>query len=301
MANPKFFNKILVPLDRADLGGGILPYVTQLARGQDVHATLLTVLDPDAVWDGGPDDQGIDAAIRHTQRKLGILVDELGEQGIVAEARVVTGRPTAKILAAIESGGFTLVAMATHGRSMLGRGVLGSVTDGIIHKSPLPTLVVRPKAPDEHENVSAILVPLDGSPLAETVLPFVEELAARLSLPVNLLRVASIPSAAEPYSAALLAASDLDVDEQVEHEAVAYLQDVATRLNAKGLMVAWHVYHGAPIHTIDQIAKATPNTLVALTTHGRSGIKRLVLGSVADAVIRDSGHPILVVPPREDK
>jgi nucleotide-binding universal stress UspA family protein len=110
-----------------------------------------------------------------------------------------------------------------------------------------------------------------------------------------------MPSATEPYSAALLAVSHLDVDEQVEHEAVAYLQGIAARLNAKGLSVTWHVYHGAPIHTIDRVAKDTANTLVALTTHGRSGIKRLVLGSVADAVICDSGHPVLVVPPRGDK
>ncbi len=302
MAEPVLFTKILVPLDGADLGESILPYVTQLVHGLDSpHATLLTVRDPDAVWDGKASERGIDTAIDKAQRKLDTLVKDLAVQGISAESQVATGRPTDEILKAIESGGFTLVAMATHGRSALGRGVMGSVTDGIIHRSSLPTLVLRPKALGEYENVAAILVPLDGSPLAETVLPFVEELAVRLSLPVSLLRVASMPSAAEPYSAALLAASHLDVDEQVEHEAVSYLQDIATQLSAKGLTVEWHVYHGAPIRTIDQVAKETPNTLVALTTHGRSGIKRLVIGSVADAVIRDSGHPVLVVPPRGDE
>jgi len=301
MADPTLFTKILVPLDVADLGGSILPHLTQLTRGIDSRATLLTVLDPDAVWDERPDDRGIDAAVTRTQRKLDAIVDELAEQGLVAEAHVVTGRPADEIMNTIESGGFTLVAMATHGRGALGRSVLGSVTDKVIRGSSLPTLVVRPKDRDEHENTTAILVPLDGSQLAETVLPFVEELAGRLTLPVNLLRVASLPSASEPYSAALLAASHLDIDEQSERDAVAYLKGVAARMSAKGLTVHWRVYKGAPVHTIDHVAKETPNTLVALTTHRRSGIKRLVVGSVADAVIHDSGHPVLVAPPKGEK
>ena len=215
----------------------------------------------------------IEVSIGHTCRKRDVIVDDLAEQGIVAGDRVATGRPTEEILTSIESGGFTLVAMATHRRGVLGRNILGSVTDAVIHKFRVPTIVVRANDSGEHENISAILVPLDGSSLAETVLPFVEELPA----------------------------SHLDVDDQIEHEAVAYLQDVAAWLTAKDLTVTWHVYHGAPIHPIDRVAKDTPNTLVALTTHGRSGIKRLVLGSVADAVICDSGHPVLIVPPRADK
>ena len=84
MSDPTMFTKILVPQDGADLGGSVLPYVTQLARGLDSRATLLTVLDPDAVWDGGPDDRGIEVLIGHTRRKLDVIVYGLAEQGIVA-------------------------------------------------------------------------------------------------------------------------------------------------------------------------------------------------------------------------
>ena len=129
---------------------------------------------------------------------------------------MVTGRPADEISNTIESGRFTLVAIVTHGRGALGKSVLGSVTDGVVRKSPVPALVVRPKARHEYEKVGAVLVPRAGSPVAESALPLVEDLATRLSTRVSLLRVATMPSAAEPYSVALLAASHLDVDERVE-------------------------------------------------------------------------------------
>ena len=147
-----------------------------------------------------------------------------------------------------------------------------------------------------------IVVPLDGSDLAEEVLPVVEELASKLSAEVVLLQaVITSTEATREAMAGPGAAAELTIDlanRRVESETDAaqrYLQTVGERMQAKGLKVSTALTEGLAAGAILEYATENNASLIALATHGRGGLSRAVTGSVADAVVRHSGIPILLV------
>lgn len=137
------------------------------------------------------------------------------------------------------------------------------------------------------EKFQRILVPLDGSDCAENVFPMAEKLAAELKANIVLLRVAlanTFPGV-DPTEAQL----------KVVKEAEAYLQKVEDRLKAKGFKVDSHVRYGNDAEEILEHATQKEIDMIAMTTHGRSGVKRFLLGSVAEKVLRYSPKPIFLV------
>ena len=137
------------------------------------------------------------------------------------------------------------------------------------------------------EKFQRILVPLDGSDCAENVLPKVEKLATELKASIALLRVAlthTFPGV-DPTEAEL----------KVVREAEAYLQKVEDRLKAKGFKVDSHVRYGNDAEEILEHADGKDIDLIAMTTHGRSGVKRFLLGSVAEKILSYSPKPIFLV------
>ena len=144
-----------------------------------------------------------------------------------------------------------------------------------------------------------ILVCLDGSKLAEQILPYAAEQAARFGSSLVLFQVVSL--AAIPASTGIESVPVAVPDRQLaeaEAEAKAYLDRLAQPLRDKGLKVQSVTAVGHPAEVIVGYADENRFDLVALATHGRSGIKRLVFGSVADHVVRKSGLPILLIKPK---
>jgi nucleotide-binding universal stress UspA family protein len=147
-------------------------------------------------------------------------------------------------------------------------------------------------------------VPLDGSSFAEAVLPYVEDLAQRLPLEVVLVRVVqvNVRDAQLPYTGGGMPVGPGGVHVQVEAEqaeeaeASRYLKGVADNLAGKGLRVRWELLRGVPNTSISGLAQELSNNIVALASHGRSGLARWVQGSVAEDLIRSTGDPVLVVP-----
>jgi nucleotide-binding universal stress UspA family protein len=188
--------------------------------------------------------------------------------------------------------------MSTHGRSGIARWALGSVTDKVIHTSTSPLLIIRSQEQEKASRGSAssaeakldtLIVPLDGSPLAEQVLPHTVALAKALALRVLLVRVPFVPIAGylPGYK---------DLPEIEEAQAKEYLYKVSGNLGQQGLpSVEVRLLHGNAAGAIVDLARETPNSLVTMTTHGRSGVGRWVLGSVTGRVVRHSGVPVLVV------
>lgn len=178
---------------------------------------------------------------------------------------------------------------------------MGSVTDRVIHSSRLPTLTITPERAQSYwrqgVTISRIMVPLDGSALAETALPYVEQLARELSLEVVLVRVVKIGGIYSAYIEGYPYSGAADVEAEVEREATEYLKAVAGRLRAKGLEVRWKVHRGSPAAIIVDLARETPQDIIVLASHGRSGLSRWLIGSIAESVIRASGDPVLVIPP----
>lgn len=144
-----------------------------------------------------------------------------------------------------------------------------------------------------------MVVPLDGSELAELALPYAEELATALSLEVLLVRVARTDHLAFSYEE--FAGRIPDFTSDLEREAARYLEAVSEGLRNRGLAVRHRVLGGAPAPSLLDLARETPRNLIAMTTHGRSGLTRWVMGSVAEAMIRGSGDPVLVVRPRDQE
>ena len=137
-----------------------------------------------------------------------------------------------------------------------------------------------------------MLVPLDGSGLAETILPFVEQLAGPLDVEVVLLRVIEPPSASEVIASAGLVSPD--AWRMKELEAKRYLAGAERRLVEKGLRVERRLQIGQAADEILAMATESGADLIAMTTHGHSGIARLLFGSVAEAVLRASPVPVLM-------
>jgi nucleotide-binding universal stress UspA family protein len=190
----------------------------------------------------------------------------------------------------------TLIVMATHGRSGIQRWRLGSVADKVLHGATNHLLLVR--ATDEGKiSGEAVLktavVPLDGSTLAEQVLPCVTDLANQLGLQIILTRAYALPPTISPdeygtYTDELI--------NQLEAEARQYLAAKVEGLKQKGIKnVSSVVDLGYGAEEIIKLARDTPENFIAMCTHGRSGIRRWVLGSVTERVVRHSGDPVLII------
>ena len=213
------------------------------------------------------------------------------------------GDPAREIVQEAEKEPGTLVTMSTHGRSGIRRWLLGSVTDKVIHTTRQPLLVVRPnteETPARKPEIGHVIVGLDGSMLAEKVLPHATAVAKAADAGVTLVRVTEsvweyrglledyVPTAEEHYG-------DADV------LAGKYLAEMGKVVRAKGVRSIQELtLHGNPASAILELASKTPDSLVAMSTRGRSGLERWLLGSVTDRVIRHSTGPVLVVRPAFD-
>jgi nucleotide-binding universal stress UspA family protein len=212
----------------------------------------------------------------------------------------MAGHSASCIVAEADKIAGTLIAMSTHGRSGVGRWLLGSVTDKVLHATESPMLIVRPrdggKAPAE-PRLKTVIVPLDGSSMAEQVLPYLTPLAKALGLTVTLVRV--IPPEGLHFGFRGYPVGhyrNIAIEEETPKFAADYLHRVSDKLRSDGLAsVQESVLRGYPAEVIVDLAKATTDNLVAMTTHGRSGMGRWALGSVADRMVRHSGDPVLVV------
>ena len=301
------YTKILVPLDGSKTAEMILPNVVRLARESKAKVVLLTVDAPGLdSRKSGPSWSNMGDALATLERPNGQMraymdsaASMLAGMGAEATTAIVTGEAAEEILTYAANNGCDLIAMSTRGRSALKRGLMGSVTDAVVRASKVPVLAVGPKSVEGKDldgAIRSVAVPLDGSKMAETVLPHVERLAGLLSLEVVLLRVVRmVPWAYGAHERVPMDTTEIEA--ALELEAKEYLASVEARFTAKGIRCRTEVLHGVPWDKIVNFSGKTDDMMVAISTHGRSGITRLVLGSVADMLIRSLETPVLVVRP----
>jgi nucleotide-binding universal stress UspA family protein len=298
-------NNILVTLDGSPLSEAILPYVSALARGlkPKPRVTLLHVMDPNpaslpAEMEDLPYVRELrDSSKAATMDYLRRQATTMEESGIEVATEVQFGRPSQAILAFAERQRPDLIAMATHGRSGLRRAVLGSVATHILSSTAFPLLLVRPRdeATPPAVTLTDVIVPLDTSELSEAVLPIAQHIAKSLGLNVRL--VTALPTLAQLYLGTQPVAYPADIIARAEDTLTEYLQEVSARLQQNGLNATWEILRGDAGDAIVDYARALPNNLIAISTHGRSGLGRWVVGSVADKVVRSSGDPVLIIRP----
>lgn len=299
------YRKLLVPLDGSTFGETALPVALDLAGKAGGIVELATVREPLTAM---VYQEWMSSESGWEERYLDEVADRLGRTSEVQLTTAVLAGGIAEALVehATRIGADGLV-MATHGRGPFSRTWLGSVADGVVRKATIPILLVRPEEPEEGRDVdeidfSRILVPLDGSQLAEEALEPAMSLGRLYGASYTLVRVVHFPTGlSSPYipDAATL---NRQVVDEAKARAESYLETVAGRLRADGAEVQTRVaVEPQPGIGIVRLAREGGFGLLAMATHGRGGVSRALLGSVADKVIRSSHTPILVVRPPEER
>jgi nucleotide-binding universal stress UspA family protein len=207
------------------------------------------------------------------------------------------GKPEDVVIEKAADGRNTLIAMATHGRSGIDRWLLGSVVEKVLRGTTNSLLLVRATEHGKSEGESAIkrvIVPLDGSPLAEKVLPYITGLAKELAFETVLLRAYNLSQVISIFEGTIPDWEKLEA--KAKMDALGYLDSKVRELKHQGLIEI--VSRASDREAAREIieAAAEPDSLIAMCTHGRSGVKRWVLGSVTEKVVRHSDRPVLVIP-----
>lgn len=296
--------RFLVPLDATPGAETVLPLVTVLAKALRQPVVMLSVLPDTATLDGSIEhapmiDSLTETRKRYAQQYLDGISAEFGAAGVTASAVVETGPAADTVLATAIAMGAGMIVMASHTATGPERWFLGSVADRVIRTPSVPVLVI-PQPGDGAAAASAIreiIVPLDGSGLAEAALPYASFLARSLPASITLLRAAPpnlMITAPRPYGTD--AALPTEILVMLGKSAQAYLEGVAAPLRDQGIGVATRfTAASSPADSIAELAGQTAGSLVVMATHGQSGLGRVLLGSVTDRVIRSGSAPVLVI------
>lgn len=293
--------RILAPLDGSPLAEYALPYITEIARRTGAEVVLACSITPLATWDPATVGVRWDKEEETARAYLEALRERLAGEGLNARVLVMWGDAAACInkAAADESAG--LIAMTTHGRSGIARLALGSVAAKVMHESVAPLLVVRAAEGDGQgpAAIRRILAPLDGSQLSQAVLPFVAEFAKALGASVIIHHAITPP--AMFYPGLEMAPIDQRLASDIQRAAERIAERGAEVVRAAGAPVETLVTSGFAVDEIARAAEEKSADLIAMSTHGRSGLGRWVMGSVADAVVRRTTLPCLLVRPEQVK
>ncbi|KAF0246761.1 MAG: UspA domain-containing [Planctomycetota bacterium] len=276
---------ILVPLDGSEVSEAILGQVCRILRLKDSTVTLVEAV-PVPVQPGVEYAPLVADLKSEAEKYIAALKKQLEREGVKAHGLVKVGGEATTILEAAKDQKATLIAMATHGRTGLSRFVLGSVAEKVTRASETPVLLVRSfkdaevgadRSPVQEIPFRKILVPVDGSEKSLAVIPHVRELARAMKASVIVLGVV------EPTFEGRAGEGDPLVRIAVKDLAAADIPvDPIVRL-------------GDPASEILDATKRHGVDLLAMSTHGRSGPSRWVMGSVTEKVLRAATVPMLVV------
>lgn len=284
---------ILVPLDGSPLAERALPYAVQIASatGAQLRLVRACVPAPPVLLDSGAAVRvaiAVHAAELHDARRaMDQQVAALRSGGASADGVVRSGDALDVILSEARTCGAELIVMTTHGRGGLTRALYGSVADAVLRGSTVPVLLLPEAVPPSAEAgyLARIVVALDGSSLAEASLRPALGLARAGGGKLELLRVVDPPEGLGKH--AFLRAE--------RAKAYRYLRVQAKRVGDAGVEAAVHVRVGPVVATILAAADQLGAGLIAAGTHGRSGLSRLVMGSVATGLVEHSRVPLLLV------
>jgi nucleotide-binding universal stress UspA family protein len=285
------YRKILVPLDGSKLAEQILPLAQSLAQAMQASVELLRVNEPEKMTADAP-------AFRD-----GDYLEEIAKKFFPpptpVDKTVGVGQPAMIIVDRASSDPACLIAMATHGMSGIRRWLIGSVASKVAQTAANPLLLIRPAESAEPAALSqlkTIFVPLDGSGLAERALRHAMELAKLMNCEIHLMRMYTLPANAYVIADGVIGQGAAQYREAAQQEAASYLDGKVEELRADGLeRIIATAIEGDPASEIIDIDVKTPNSLIVMSTHGRSGVGRWVLGSVAEKVIQHSGVPVLLI------
>ena len=289
------YKRMLVPLDGSELAEVVFTYAKELAARGGLEVFLLHVFDPEDLALAPLHQTYVQHKAEIIKRELQGFQEKIGiaseSKPVIVRGAVVTGYPAEEILRYSDEYNVDLILMANLGRSGIRRWTIGSVAEKVLRTSNAPVLLVRAGIPEEviydKWPRRTILVPLDGSELAEAVLPHVEALAKQGGTEIADVVLLRVCEYTEMDNARFVALAE------------EYLAEVEKRLKNTSLSVKSTVVMGDPTEQIIEYANINPINLIVMSTHARSGLDLWALGSVAAKVLQKASRPIFLVRPRQ--
>jgi nucleotide-binding universal stress UspA family protein len=281
---------VVIALDRSDLSARALPVAQQVAelwRGRLVLVHALVNQDEHAPVP--------------VELELRSIVRDLTALGITAEAVIRHDSPAQAIVDVVREREADLIVMASHQRHGLNRWLRGSVTEDVLARTPTPLLMIPAEGAAAFGLRRRILVPLDGTPTGEAALDFLRGRSTNGPIELQLVRVVSnipvVVGADATFSVQALSPSELEAEVQ---EAREYLTRLADSIADSSVVVGHQVIEAADkvARVILEAASHEHADLIALGTHAKTGVSRLVLGSVSEEILESSPIPVLLAHPR---
>lgn len=313
------YRTILVPLDGSPFGEAALPLALNLARRAGAMLQLVHVMPPmGTIYSEAPlyldstlEQELFDHEKARQQEYLKRVAGRLSQAApVVVQTALLSGEVPGLLRSHAAQVGADLVVMTTHARGPMGRFWLGSVTDEMVRRLPMPVLLVRPgETVTQYEPeplLRHILIPLDGESFAEQIIEPALAVGQLMDADYTLLRVIKpvmpttypIEGGGITQVAQSLLEQTQAIQEQIRCEAQDYLEKIAGGLRKRNFRVLTRVeVEDKPALAI--LGHTPAADMVAICTHGRGGLSRLFLGSVADKVIRGGHLPVMVVRPVE--
>lgn len=315
------YKQILVPLDGSERAERAVPVAARIARATGGTVVLLQVAN--LIFEYGPYlGQGpvittdvVEQELESAKIYLTTVAGSAALEGVKTEIETMPGMEAQTILTYAQLRKADIIVMCSHGRSGFKRWALGSVAQKIVRHSSIPVLVLRKDTPKPEELLTGSLQPLhtlvglDGSPLAEAVLIPAAHLTAALSIPtqgeLHLVQVIKSPIAQPGLK---LEEADA-IKERAIRDASTYLSNIAAKFSQGlgtelGLNITWSVAVGEDIAN-ELIKRAELGNdskacdMIAVATHGRGGVERWMLGSIAERILTDAKLPLLVIRPQQ--
>lgn len=294
------YKQILVPLDGSELSEIALPYAEELAGKLDSHVTLLHI----AKSNRNQDDRLLQFYMQKMVQTTALNTQKYGTASSKKEVKVTSailvGYPEEEIITFADRKHMSLIVMATHGSSGFKRWALGSVSNKVVRAVANPVLLIRAKDARNEQlrkrSLNKILVPLDGSVESESVIPHIEELAPKLGAEVTLFQ-----SVSQAYLVVTGGDGAIQIPYSPEEmgpivaNAENYIGKITALLKSKGIATKSELRIGEAAEEIIGLADELQVDLVAMSTHGRSGISRWSFGSVADKVLHAGSTPLMLV------
>jgi nucleotide-binding universal stress UspA family protein len=286
------FEKIVVPLDGSQLGETALPWAADIAAAFRSQVHLLSVAESTSAEDHGLRQGYLDHRAELLKREI-----NLRNAAVTADvvSAVASGDPAHEVVRYTETNGVGLLILVSHGRSGILSWPMGSTAARILGSETCPVLFVRARTPTPGTPPPAggILVPLDGSSNAETVLPYAREICTRLQSPVTLLR--TVPVSHDVVTIGGARTVDLAPREvaRLSHEAEQYLSSVRTSHFAG--QVTASVRTGNAAAEITRYATERAVSLIAISSRGQSQTSGWKLGEVSHKILHTAGAPIFMI------
>ena len=295
------YHKILVPLDGSELAEVTLWYAARLAVRLRSSVTLVYVTSPDEL----PSPHLYECYLRDVivrMKEVAAKVAAVKSDGdISVEYKVLKCDPAEEIVDYADRAKIDLIILSTQGKSGIKRWALSNVANKVVRATRKQVLLIRAKGAKSDvykDSLTKVLVPVDGSKGSESILKFTNYLAAELNLAVTLLHMWVHEYELYPTEVKL---REIQRDRKRGND---YVNRLGARLSKKGLnvdSVFAEVFRGREAEEIIKLAEEGNFSMVAMATHGRSGVGRWIFGSNADKVLNEGSTPLLLVRPAKRK